>query len=226
MKVGWERAIAASGAFFSLGILIGDDTINGAGEAPSALDREGDSIADVHDYLGDAAGAASSGTYWIGRGVGTLALIALAVFTLYVARRIRQQDAGAELLPYLVAGGGLMAASLGLISAAAQFAVVARANEGIDVELARTMLDFSGIAFVLMWLPVALFLAAAAAASRAGRLFPRWLAVYAGALAAALLIGLAVMPAGNAGFFAIVLTFLWFIAASVTLIRRPAPLAG
>lgn len=216
----WHRLGAACGLLFALGIFIGDDTINGAGEAPSPFDRQGDSVAEVNDYLANAADASASGSYWVGRGIGTLALIALLVFSLYVAREIRRQEKDHGPLSGLCFGAGLIAVALGLVSATAQFAVVARAEEGIDPEIARALLDFSGLTFVLMWLPLAVFLAATALAGTRFSLLPRWLAIAAGVLTVGLFGGLAAMPATNAGFFAIVLGFLWFMAASVALVRR------
>jgi hypothetical protein len=99
-------------------------------------------------------------------------------------------------------GSGAVAVGLGLVSAAAQFAVVARANEGIDLQTARAMLDFSGLAFVLMWLPLAAFMAAVAAAGIRYALLPRWLAIAAAVLAIALAAGLAAMSATPAGYLA------------------------
>jgi hypothetical protein len=216
----WSRVAAACGALFPLGILIGDDMINGAGEAPSPVDREDDSIAEVRNYLTNAADAASNGSYWIGRGIGVIALIALLVFALDVSRRIRQREGEDRMLSGLAVGAGVLAVSLGLLSAVAQFAVVARADDGIDLQVARTLLDLSSIAFILMWLPLAVFLAVTAAAGSRTPLLPRWLVISAALLAGGLVLGLAAMPASNAGFFSIVLSFLWFVAASVALMRR------
>jgi hypothetical protein len=213
----WQRLAAASGALFVLGIVIGDDTINGAGEAPSPFEDKKDSIAEVNSYLQDAVDAGAS--YWVGRSIGCLALIALVAFAVYVSRAIRERDPG-SLLAGLTLSTGAVAAGLALIAAAAQFAVVARAEDGIDPAVARAMLDFSGIAFVMMWLPLAAFLAATAAAGLRLGFVPRWIAISGAVLAVALTIGLAAMPAGSAGFMAIVLSGLWFIAASVALVRR------
>jgi hypothetical protein len=211
---------ASCGALFVLGIVIGDDTINTADEAPNPIDQDEDSIAEVGQYLNSAADAATSGNYWVGRGIGTLGLLALVVFAVYVSRTIREREHSGAVLSGIALGTGITAAAMGLISAAAQFAVVARANEGIDLEIARALLDFSGLAFVLMWLPIAAFLAATGAAGMRLAILPRWLAITAVVLAVGLASGLATMPASGAGFMAIVLSGLWFIAASVALARR------
>jgi hypothetical protein len=217
-----RRAAAACGGLFTLGIVIGDDTINRAGEPPTPMDRADDSLAEVEHYLASAAEAAGSGSYWVGRGIGTLALVALLVFCVYVAREIhlREQDSG--LLAGVSLGAGIVAAALGMVSCTAQFAAVARAGEGIDPEIARALLDVSGLTFVLMWLPIAVFMSSVAMAGKRHALLPRWLTITTGVLAAVLFLGLASMPASGVGFLGIVLGFLWFVALSVSLVRRAA----
>jgi len=217
-----RRAAAACGALFTLGIVIGDDTINTAGEPPVPMDRSGDSVVEVEKYLANAAEAAADGNYWVGRGIGTLALVALLVFSVHVAREIRLREKDSGILSGVALGAGLVAVAMGLISCTAQFAAVARASEGIDPEVARALLDVSGITFVLMWLPIGVFMTSVAMAGKRHALLPRWLATTTGVLAAALFVGLASMPAGGLGFIAIVLGGLWFIAASIHLVRRPA----
>jgi hypothetical protein len=215
-----RRAAAACGALFTLGILIGDDTINGAGEPPTPMDRTNDSIAQVERYLANAAEASADGTYWVGRGIGTLAIIALLVFSVHVAREIRLRERDTGMLSGVALCAGVVAAAMGLVSCTAQFAAVARASEGIDPEIARALLDVSGLTFVLMWLPIAVFMASVAMAGRRHDLLPRWLTITTGVLAVALFVGLASMPVGSVGFLAVVLAGLWFVAASISLVRR------
>jgi hypothetical protein len=50
-------------SFLSLGILIGDDSINGAGEAPNPVDDQDDSLAEVSEYLSSSAEASANGSY-------------------------------------------------------------------------------------------------------------------------------------------------------------------
>ena len=215
-----SRAAAACGALFTLGIVIGDDTINRAGEPPTPLERGGDSIAAVERYLTKAAAASADGSYWVGRGIGTLAIVALLVFSVHVAREIRVREKDSGMLSGIALGAGAVAAAMGLVSCTAQFAAVARANEDIDPEIARALLDVSGLTFVLMWLPIAVFMASVTMAGRRHGLLPRWLTIATGVVAAALFAGIASMPVGSIGFLAIVLAGLWFIAASISLVRR------
>ena len=217
-----RRAAAACGALFTLGILIGDDTVNRAGEPPGPMDRADDSLAGAERYLTSAAEAAADGNYWVGRGIGTLALVALLVFTAYIAHEIRRRERDTGLLSGVSLGAGLVAVTLGMVSCTAQFAAVARAREGIHPDTARALLDLSGVTFVLMWLPIAVFMTCVAMAGRRHGLVPRWFTVATGVLAIGLFAGLGAMPASNVGFVAIVLGFLWFIVASLVLVRRAA----
>jgi len=217
-----QRAASACGALFTLGIVIGDDVINRAGEPPTPMDRADDSIVQVENYLASAADAVASGSYWVGRGIGSLALVALLVFSVHVAHVIRRREDGAGMLSGVALGAGLVAVALGLVSCTAQFAAVVRADEGIEPQIARALLDVSGLTFVLMWLPIATFMASLAMAGRRYDLLPRWLTTSTGLLSAALFAGLASLPVGNAGFIAIVLGFLWFVVTSVWFVRRPS----
>jgi ketosteroid isomerase-like protein len=76
--------------------------------------------------------------------------------------------------------GGVTTAALLLASEVAQFAAVQRAGEGLDVEVARALLDVQLGLFVIAWLPLALFLAATATAGLQLGILPRWLAAAAG----------------------------------------------
>jgi hypothetical protein len=205
------RLGAACGLLYPLGIIIGDDTINGAGEAP-ALD---DPISEVTDYL-QVAGDTS---YWVGRAIGVLAFVALLVFAVYVARAIRVREGSGGMLSGLALGGGVVAVGLGVVAAIAQFAAVGRADEGIDPEVARALLDVSTIAFVATWLPLAVMIGSVAAAGIRFGILTRWLSIAGAVVTAALLAGLAALPSDGA-YMAMVLSWLWLIAASVVLVRR------
>jgi hypothetical protein len=58
-------AAASCGALFTLGILIGDDTINRAGEPPGPFDIGEDSLGRVEDYLAAAADASTAHIGWV-----------------------------------------------------------------------------------------------------------------------------------------------------------------
>jgi hypothetical protein len=211
------RMAAACGLLYPLGIFVGDDTINGAGEPPSA-DAP---MADVRTYLATAGDAAADGSFWIGRSVGVIGVVGLIVFAVYVARLIREREGDAGMLAGLALAGGVATGAVLLASSAAQFAVVQRAGEAIELQVARALLDVQLGLFVIAWLPLALFLAATATAGLRLSVLPRWLAIAAGVLGLGLLAGLAAMPS-DIGFAPVALTWLWFGAASIALVRRAA----
>jgi hypothetical protein len=208
------RLAAVCGALFPLGILVGDDQINTAGEPP-AHDA---SLAEIKGYLETADG---SGGYWLGRGLGTLALAALLVFSAYVAHAIRQRERDHGLLAGIASASGIAAVAVFVVSGSAQFAAVQRGSEGIDLEVARALLDVSGILFKLGFGLVAVFVGSIAVAGLRYDLLPRWLTITAGLLAVGMLGGLAAAPAEAAFGIPLVLTFLWFIAAGIVLAWRP-----
>jgi hypothetical protein len=211
------RLAAACGLLYPLGIFLGDDAINGAGEPPGA-DAP---LAEVRTYLVAAGDAAADGSFWIGRGIGVLGIVGVIVFAVHVAGVIRERERDGGMLAGLALAGGVTTGAVLLASAVAQFAVVQRAGEGIDLQVARALLDVQLGLFVIAWLPLALFLAATATAGLRLSILPRWLAIAAGVLTLGLLAGLAAMPA-DAGFTAVFLTWLWFAAASIVLVRRAA----
>jgi hypothetical protein len=217
-RTAWPARIAAAcGLLYPVGIFLGDDTVNGAGEPPGA----DASLAEVRAYLVTAGDAAADGSFWIGRSIGALGVVGLIVFAVYVARVIREREREGGMLAGLVLAGGVATGVLLLASAVAQFAVVQRTGEGIDLQVARALLDVQLGLFVIAWLPLALFLGATATAGLRLSILPRWLAIAAGVLTLGLLAGLAAMPS-DGGFIAVVLTWLWFAAASIVLVRRAA----
>jgi hypothetical protein len=205
------RLAAAGGALYSSLIIVGDDTINPAGEPPGV----NDSLAEVRTYLGDA----DTTSFWAGRYVGLLGLCALLFFAAYVSRLIARADTGRGVLAPLALASGVTAAALQFVAAPAQFAAVHRYGDGIDLEVARALLDVSGAAFILAWFPLAIFVGCMAVAALRDGLLPRWLGIAAAILSAGLLGGLAGQPS-DAAFMPYALTFLWLIAASVVLVRR------
>jgi hypothetical protein len=217
-RTAWPaRMAAACGLLYPVGIFLGDDTINAAGEPPGA-DAP---LAEIRRYLISAGDAAADGSFWIGRSIGVLGVAGLIVFAVYLARVIRAHEGEGGMLAGLALAGGVMAAAMLMASAVAQFAAVQRTGEGIDLQVARALLDVQLGLFVIAWLPLALFLGATAAAGLRLGILPRWLATAAGLLALGLLAGLAALPS-DAGFAPVFLTWLWLMAASIVLFRRAA----
>jgi hypothetical protein len=208
-----ERFAAACGALYVVLLVGGDDFINRAGEPP----EHDASLREVTAYLEKA----DTTSFWVGRSIGLLGLCALVVFAVYVSRQIREAETNPGILSGLVLAAGTLTVALQFLAAPAQFAAVERAGEGLDPHVARALLDL-GTSFGLSFLPLAVFLGSVATAGLRYGLLPRWLAISALALAGGLVGGVIGQPADPAAiaFMAFTLCLLWFVAASVALLRR------
>jgi hypothetical protein len=202
-----ERLAAACGALYVVLLVGGDDFINPAGEVPEA-DAP---LREVNSYLDRA----DSSSFWLGRSIGLLGLCALLVFVVYVSRKIRDEER--HVLSGVALAAGSVAVALQFLAAPAQFAAVQGASQGLDPQVSQALLHAS-VSFQLSFFPLALFLGAVAAAG----VLPRWLSVGAGLLGAGLAAGMVGHPEDPAvvSFMGFALGLLWFVAASVTLVRR------
>lgn len=208
-----ERLAAACGALYVVLLVAGDDFINPAGEPPEA----DASVREVSAYL-DKADASG---FWLGRSIGLLGLCALLVFVVYLSRTIRDEEGGASTLSRIVLAGGGVAVALQFLAAPAQFAAVQGAADGLDPQVAQALLHAS-VSFQLSFFPLALVLGAVAAAGLRSAVLPRSLAVAAALLSVALGAGMIGHPEDPSpiAFMAFALCLLWFLAASVALVRR------
>ena len=213
MKPTGERLAAACGALYVALLVGGDDFINSAGEPP-----EPDApLREVTAYLGKA----DSPSFWAGRSIGLLALCALLVFVAYLARTVREAEGGAGILSGIVLASGSVAVALQFIAAPATFAAVQGSADGLDPQVAKALLHV-GAAFHLSFLPLSVFLGAAALAGLRHGVLPRALALAAGLLPVGFVAGIIGRPDNPAAvtFTAFGLSLLWFLAASVVLVRR------
>jgi hypothetical protein len=208
-----ERLAAACGALYVVLLVGGDDFINPAGEPPEPDAK----LSDVTTYLQKA----DSSSFWLGRSIGLLGLCALLVFAVYVSRRVREAEAGPGVLSGLVLAAGAVAVTMQLLAAPAQFAAVQGVGDGLDPQVAKTLL-YASASFHLSFLPLALFLGSIAAAGLRYGLLPRWLSISAVVLAVGLVAGLVGQPQEPAvvTYMAFALCLIWFVAASVVLVRR------
>jgi Domain of unknown function (DUF4386) len=150
--------------------------------------------------------------------LGILTMIVFAATLWSVLRRAEGEDG---VLAATAFGAGLVSAALKLASAPALFAAVWRSNEHLDPQFATALVDMNNVAFVLTWTVDAVMLGAAAIVILRTRALPRWLGWLAAATAAISL--LSAPLADRVPPIGILLTFVWIIAISVVLFRRPAP---
>lgn len=148
---------------------------------------------------------------WAGLGIEIVGLLALLVFVVHLSTVLRRSDPDGA-APALVLAGGTAAAAIKLASIAPVAAMWLR-PEAVDPVMAGLILDANGAAFVLTGAVSALVAGGAAAAT----VLPRWLRVFGGVTAFALIAGVA----GYREEFALgfLLYLIWTIVTGVILMR-------
>ena len=212
-----DRIGAATGAVFVALIMVGNQMAS-SGPAESAHPT-GEQV------LRDVAHQASSATFTAGFILECLGFAAFIVFLGYLAdvlhRRVpRHGPGGIAAGTAIVSGTVMLAVKLG---SAAPLGALAIDYGHISPQLAQVLNDMSGVAFVISWLPFAIFVAAAAAGLHRAALVGRPTAYSGLALGAA---GLALSIAGvhdplGANPLAFLLGLAWLLAVSVRLAVRP-----
>jgi hypothetical protein len=149
---------AAGGAFFVLA--------GGVGNALANSGATGDPLVD--------AGRAVTAIYAAGVALEVLAFVAFAFFAAWLVVYLRRYETGGGSL----AGTAGIAAAVTLAIKLGSAAPVIAAHQRpglLTADLARTLEDLNGGAFVISGLTFALFVLAAAASAISGRALPRWL---------------------------------------------------
>jgi hypothetical protein len=211
-----DRLGAVTGAAFVILILVGNEMAT-AGSGQSAHPT-GDQV------LRDAAHQVSSASVAAGVALEVLGFGAFLVFLGYLADVLRRTAGGRR---------GSIAAGTGIVSGAITVAVKLGSaapvmtlwvdHSTISPQLALVLNDLGAVAFVISWLPFAIFVAAAAAALHRAGLVGRPTAYCGLVLGAA---GLVLTIIGihdplSANPLAFLLGLLWLLAVSVRLAIRP-----
>ena len=211
-----DRLGAVTGAAFVVLVMVGNE-IATAGSGQSAHPT-GDQV------LRDAAHQASSTSVAVGAALEVLGFAAFLVFLGYLAEVLRRRAVGGRgsiaAGTAIVAGAVMVAVKLG--SAAPVMALWVD-HGAISPQLALVLNDLGSVAFVISWLPSAIFVAAAAAALHRAGLVGRPTAYCGFVLGAAALIltiiGIQDPPSANPQAF--LLGLLWLLVVSVRLAIRP-----
>ena len=211
-----DRVAAATGALFVVLVTVGNQ-IDVAGADQSAHPT-GASV------LHEAAAQAHSTSALIGFMLEFLGFMAFVVFLGYLLdlrRRTSTPGSGAVASATAVCAG-LTMLTIKLGSAVPMGAVLLD-HAGMSPELARVLSDMGGVAFVLGWLPYAVFVGAAALGLHRARLVGRPTAIIGAVVGAAglvlALIGLENPINGNP--MAWMAGLLWTLVVSVRLAVRP-----
>jgi hypothetical protein len=208
----WPRLAAACGLLYPVLLVVGDDVI-----------AQGDQIASdagTPEELLTRLAAKDTPAFFLGRSIGLISLLCLLIFAGYVAAQLRRHRGAGSMLPYLALAGGTAAATLQMSSAAAQFALVRSRGAGLDPALVKPLLDL-GAGFLIAMLPFAALVAAVAIEGVHGRMVARGIGWTGAVLAVALIVGFVLAMTGTPfGFVALPLSWLWFVAAGISLVRR------
>ena len=213
-----DRIGAATGAAFVALILVGNGMTSGVSTADSAHST-GEQI------LRDVAHQASSTTFTAGFVLEALGFAAFIGFLGYLAdvlhRRVPGRGPGGIAAGTAVVSGAIMLAIK--LGSAAPLGALAIDYGHISPQLAQVLNDMSGMAFIISWLPFAIFVAAAAAGLHRASLVGRPTAYSGLALGVA---GVALSIVGvhdplGANPLAFLLGLAWLLAVSVRLAVRP-----
>jgi hypothetical protein len=210
-----DRIGAATGAAFVVLAMVGNEMASGSSQSARPTGEQ---------VLSDVARQASSTTYTVGfvlEGLAFVAFIGFLGYLAYALRRARGRGpAGIAAGAALVSGAVMLAVKLGSV---APLGALAIDHAHMSPQLALVLNDLSGVAFIICWLPFAIFVAATAAALHRAGLVGRpttYIGFALGAIGLALSIAGVYEPAG-ANPLAFLLGLAWLLAVSVRLAVRP-----
>jgi hypothetical protein len=203
------RLGAAAGAAYVVLTFAGEG-IAGTGSSPALDSPPGD----YARWLADNAPTASG---YAGAFLALIGLLSFVVFAAALYDLLRRSESERTWLPITVLGASVLSAAIKLGSAPPLLAAFSL-RRTIDPQLAKALVETNDYAFLLTWATDAVMLGAVAACALRTGALPRWLAIAAAVIAPLLL---ACVAGGNsAPPFGFLLALLWFVAASVALVRR------
>jgi len=209
-----ERLGAAAGAAFVVTIFVGNGLAT-AGQSQS-------SHPSGQEVLSDAARAASSTSATIGFLLEIIGFVLFMIFVGYLWGVLRRDTAGSG----IAAGTSIVAAITMLaikLGSASPIVALTLDRDHLDPQLAQVLNDINGAAFVLSWLPFAVFAGSLAVALYGARLVGRPTA-YIGLVVGVVGAGFAVIglkdPVG-ANPMAFLAGMLWLVVVAVRLAVRP-----
>lgn len=210
-----DRVTAATGAAFVILVFVGN-ALNTAGTSQSSHPSGAQVLRDVN-HQADSTGAT------VGLVLEVLGFVAFMVFLGYLAHALLRgagvRASGTAAGTAIVAGITMLAIKLG---SAAPFLVLFLDRDELSPRLALVLSDMNGAAFLVSWLPFALFVAAAAAGLHGAGLVGRptaYIGIAVGAAGVALtLVGINDLV--NANPLAFLFGMLWLLVVSVRLAVR------
>lgn len=205
-----ERLTAATGAIYVVAIMVG----NGIATAGQSNVESGQTTLHELQHRSTAQG--------IGIVLEVLSFAALMIFLGYLYRALRRAERPESWGAAAALVTGIVPTAVKLGSAAPGLAAYLRRDE-LSPDLARTLNDIGGAAFIISGWAFGVFVAVAAGAAFASRVLPRWLTI------GGLVVGTLTVVAGVAGVldpagympFPFLLCLAWMLITSVVWTVRP-----
>jgi hypothetical protein len=188
-------------------IVVGNDVLGDSGSLPAADDPPS-AFAEYYANETDALAWVSVAIDIAGFGFGL-------VFVGFVASRLR----GAGSFGSIAGVAGAVALAIKVGSAAPHLTAMYRADEGLNPEIVKTLIDLNGFAFVMTFLPLGIFAAAASLGALGAGIAPKWICWFGVVSGAALLVGMPLAVSGP-GFIGMLVFIVWTVTFSVAMAVR------
>ncbi len=210
MSQRWVRVLALTGALWMVLIVVGNDVLGDSGSAPG-VDDPPSAFAEYYANEIDTVAWVSVAIDIAGFGFGL-------VFVGFIASRLREAGSFGSIAG--VAGAVALAIKLG--SAAPQLTAMYRADEGLDPEIVKTLIDLNGFAFLITFLPLGIFAIATSLGALSAGIAPKWTCWLGVVSGSALFVGMPLAVSGP-GFLGMLAFIVWTVAFSVAMAIRPGP---
>lgn len=210
MSQRWFRALALTGALWMVLIVVGNDVLGDSGSAPAADDPPS-VYAEYYANEVDTLSWVSVAIEFAGFGFGL-------VFVGFIGWRLR--DAGS--FGSIATVAGAVALAVKMASGAPALTAMYRADEGLNPEIVKTLVDLNVFAFLITFLPLGVFAIASSLGALSLKLAPKWTCWLGVVSGVALFVGMPLVVEGP-GFIGMLAFIVWTVAFSVAMAIRSAP---
>lgn len=213
------RLGAATGALYVILVMLGTSGLfssgGGSGQVPDLTSSRGD----VARWL--ATLPVPGPLDWANIVFEGAGLLCMLLFSAFLYSRLRSAEAGRGWLAPAALAGGLLSVAIKMSSIPPMLALFYRAHQGMDAQLATSLIDQNSFAFIETWAANGILLAGAGLAGIRYRALPGWLA-WSGLVIGVLLL-VSVPVAFGPVYFVTLLFLLWMLVAGIVLMIRPSP---
>lgn len=174
------------------------------------------------EEIADAVSDGNTGLALTGVFLDTLGSLFLIAFAAILWARLRPAEGEPGWISLASFAAALLMVAAGLGDKAAYYAIVSRADTGLDADVATVLYDTVTGFFTLFQALAGFFLFVTGLAVLRTDAFRRWLG-WTGVAIGLASIASAAAPESGAGQLAFPLVVLWIVAVSIALLRAPAP---